>query len=220
MNRFHTINGWTRNDIFLLYSFALLSFSLFGLFFQQLSRFSDLVVQGSLDRMMLRPRAVFMQVVLEGINPAYLSHFLFGLTIFTYSVIVGEFDFGPSDVLLLAIATISGAVIQLSVALIASAISFFTLESSAVFFLLIYAPRELIWYPVSIYPSVIQSVIVFVVPFAFVNYFPIRTVLDVQDGFDAPMGLGWGAPLVAAIIAVLAAISWRYGISRYSSSGS
>ena len=220
MGRFKAINGWTQNEVILLYAFALLSFSIFGLFFQQLSHFSNMVIQGNLDRILLRPRSVFLQVVLEGINPIYLSHFLFGATMFAYAAIAGNFRFGPDDFFLLAIAVVSGAVIQLSVAIVASTISFFTKESNSIFYLLIYAPRELIWYPIGIYPWLIKYFIIFVVPFAFINYFPIRTVLGVQDGFPALEMLGWMSPLVAAATAGIAALAWRYGLSRYSSSGS
>jgi ABC-2 type transport system permease protein len=62
--------------------------------------------------------------------------------------------------------------------------------------------------------------VTFVVPLAFVNYYPVLYVL----GKPAPLGLpGWTgllAPLVAAAMAGLGALAWRSGIRRYRSTGS
>lgn len=220
LDRFHSIDGWTRIQVIFLYAFALLSFSLFGLFFQQLSNFSNLVLQGQLDRMLLRPRMLFLQVVLDGINPVYFSHFLFSLSLFAYVTTSGEISLSGADFIVLGLAVLAGILIQISVALIASTISFFTLESGSIFYLLIYAPRELIWYPIGIYPAIVQGFVTFVVPFAFINFFPVRTVLDVRDSVLLSDAMGWASIPVALLALLLAGLAWRYGVSRYASSGS
>jgi ABC-2 type transport system permease protein len=218
MSRFKSMNGWSLQDVLLLYAFALLSFSIFGLFFQQLANFSSLVLSGRLDALLLRPRTVIGQVVLGGLNPIYLSHFCFAVSVWSFVVWSYGYTFTLAQSAFLASAVLCGAIIQFSLGLLAASISVLTLDSTSAINLFIYSPRELIWYPISIYPSEIQFIITFIIPVAFISYFPLGYVLGLNSTIDPYLPLGIYP--VTAGIALAAAAAWRFVLSQYSSTGS
>ena len=78
---------------------------------------------------------------------------------------------------------------------------------------------EFIRYPISIYPKAIQLLLT-VVPFAFINFFPAHLFLDrAGDGTFAP-ALRYGGPPVAVATLILSVLLWNAGIKRYQSTGS
>jgi ABC-2 type transport system permease protein len=74
-------------------------------------------------------------------------------------------------------------------------------------------------YPLSIYPRLVQLLVVFILPFAFVNYLPALILLGKTGRVFAPF---WGAlsPLVGAIFFALCFRFWMLGLDRYKSAGS
>ncbi len=58
------------------------------------------------------------------------------------------------------------------------------------------------------------------VPLAFVNWYPVLYVLGESDPFGLPDWVRLASPVVALVMAVLAAWAWRAGLRRYRSTGS
>jgi ABC-2 type transport system permease protein len=60
----------------------------------------------------------------------------------------------------------------------------------------------------------------FVVPVAFVNWYPALFILGRRDPFGLPAALQLSSPVAALVLCVLAAVAWRAGVRRYRSTGS
>ncbi len=75
-------------------------------------------------------------------------------------------------------------------------------------------------YPLTIYPVQVVKALTFVVPVAFVNWYPALYVLDRPDPFGLPTWLRFGSPVAALVVCTLAAVAWRGGVRRYRSTGS
>ena len=73
-------------------------------------------------------------------------------------------------------------------------------------------------YPLSIFPRPVQFIFVTVLPFAFVNFYPVQLLLGKRDGIFADVAV-WLAPAVAALLVGATALVWRKVISRYESAG-
>jgi len=60
----------------------------------------------------------------------------------------------------------------------------------------------------------------FVVPLAFVSYFPSLYLLGRPDGLGLPPFFAFLSPAVAVIFLVVARGIWRFGVNHYQSTGS
>jgi ABC-2 type transport system permease protein len=75
-------------------------------------------------------------------------------------------------------------------------------------------------YPLNIYAGWLRRLLAFVVPLAFVNYFPALYILRQPDPLDAPAFLRFASPVVAAVSVLVAREVWMFGVRHYRSTGS
>lgn len=78
--------------------------------------------------------------------------------------------------------------------------------------------RKFAGYPISIFNKVIQFFMVYVMPFAFVNYFPAAYLLGKGD-VNYPYWYMFITPAVGVAMYLLAYLFWRVSIRFYKSSG-
>jgi len=75
-------------------------------------------------------------------------------------------------------------------------------------------------YPLSIYNRVVKVILAFVIPFAFMNYFPATFFLDkTEDALHFSPEIGLFAPVVGLICFGVAYAFWRVGLNRYEGVG-
>lgn len=79
--------------------------------------------------------------------------------------------------------------------------------------------RKFAGYPISIFNKLIQSVMIYVVPFAFVNYFPAQYLLRKDDMANYPQIYIYIAPLVGVVVYLAAYVFWRISVRHYKSTG-
>lgn len=94
------------------------------------------------------------------------------ITIFILSANNVGVEWNAATILYYVISIASGVLIQGAVFLFFSAISIYFIETQSLKEIMYWNLRKFAGYPISIYNKFIQSLLIFVVPFAFVNYFP------------------------------------------------
>jgi ABC-2 type transport system permease protein len=77
----------------------------------------------------------------------------------------------------------------------------------------------MIAYPVSIYGTGVRFLLTFVVPVAFINYYPAGLFLN-RPEYTEVRSLVVIAPVVGLGLFALAVALWRRGLAAYSSAGS
>ena len=79
--------------------------------------------------------------------------------------------------------------------------------------------RKFAGYPISIFPKVIQFLMTYIVPFAFVNYFPASYLLgkDISNKYNN--AYLWAVPFIGMVLYALVYLFWRYSLRHYKSSG-
>ena len=76
-------------------------------------------------------------------------------------------------------------------------------------------------YPISIYQRGVRVVLAFMLPFAFMNYFPATFLLHkTEDGLHLNPAVGLLTPVVGVVCLALAYTFWRFGLNRYQGTGS
>lgn len=102
-----------------------------------------------------------------------------------------------------------------------SGISFWTVDSLEVMNMATYGGQFLTQYPMTIYGDFLRSFFTFVIPMAFINYYPTLWLLGKPDPFGAPIGLlAVLAPFVCLAMFAVGVALWRHGVHRYTSTGS
>lgn len=102
----------------------------------------------------------------------------------------------------------------MSIKLLRASLSFWTMNSMQVM-VTIYNISDFAKYPITIFPAMIQTLITYIVPFAFVSFFPAFVLLNQADGVSI---------LIQSFIALsitlsLALFVWNKGLKGFQSSG-
>jgi ABC-2 type transport system permease protein len=98
-------------------------------------------------------------------------------------------------------------------------LAFWTVESLEVANTLTYGGVEAGQYPLDIYTRWFRGFLTFIVPLGCVSYFPVAAVLGHANRTGVP---GWLLPLTPIVGFLFLAVSlwvWRFGVRRYTSTG-
>lgn len=218
--RFVRIRGWEMNEMFFLYSFLFLSYSLFIFFFTGIRDFDNMVYSGELDRFLIRPVGLMFQVIASRVDYcATVGHGAVGILLFlkTYNTVGIQWDL--KNVSYYIAALVGGAIIQAALFMISSCLSFWTIRTINLRNLIFFNSRRFAGYPISFYPGIIQKMLIFVIPFAFVSYFPAQYFLRKPDISMFWNGYMYLTPVVGIAMFAVVYSFWRFGLKHYSSAG-
>ncbi len=216
---FGGLQGWTLAELALLYGMVELSWAPVEGTLRGFENFGVYLVRGDLDRWLLRPRGVVLQVGAHEIDirkVGRLAQALLVLGIATFLL-----GLGPASLAWIALGVAGGALFFAGIVMLGAASMFFTLGQTAELQnVLTYGGSATLAYPVSIYARWFQRVIIFGIPLAFVNYFPALAALDRTAADGWPAFVPWLSPLVCGLVFVAGRAAFARGLSRYESTGS
>jgi ABC-2 type transport system permease protein len=210
--------GWTPEQLFFVMGFSLTVVGLFHTFCGNLySLSSTYIIQGNLDRVLLRPFPSFLQICFDRLAIEDLTGVALGITVMvTAANRLPDAHFGPGQILLLLLLMASAFAIVVAVFMGFAATGFW-FEDRVGMVPPVYNLMEFGRWPTAIYHPVLRFMITWIVPFAFVAFHPASL-------FVGGPGVSPLQPLLTPLVAVLALIVsttlWRTGIRRYGSAGS
>ncbi len=220
-NRFGDLAGWSVGEVAFLYGIASVSFGLAELFGTGFDVFPDMIRRGEFDRVLLRPRSAFVQVLSADFQLRRLGRIAQGLVAFGLAFAWAPPEWTLGKLAYLPVVILCGMVLYIAFFVLGAVICFWTVESIEVLNIITYGGTEFASYPLPIYHLLMQRFFTFVVPLAFVSYFPSLYLLDRPEAADWPLWLLIVSPLVAAVfLAFVARIFWGIGVRHYRSTGS
>lgn len=218
--KFQSLNGWNVYEMLFLCSLLFLTYGILIIFFTGLRDFGNTVRKGEFDRYLLRPRGLLFQIIFVNADWfAAVGHGGLGISLFLITADKVGVVWNVGTILYYLFAVLGGVLIQGAIFLLLAALNFYLLETDSLKELLYYDMKKFAAYPISIYSKVIQICMIYVVPFAFVNYFPAQFFLRKQDGAVYPFACLYLTPVVGCGMYLLAYLFWRYSIRYYKSSG-
>jgi len=219
--KFTNINGWNINEMFFLFSFIFVTYSILILLFTGLRDFEYLIYTGEFDRFLLRPRGLLFQVIVWDADYfAAIGHGTLGIILFITTANSVGITWNVTNILFCISAIVGGVLIQGAIFLVLAALSIYFIKTGSAKDLFYYNARNLAQYPISIYPGLIQKFLIFIIPFAFVNYFPAQYFLQKPDMSNYWSGYMYLTFAVGFGLFFIAYIFWKHSIKRYSSTGS
>jgi len=218
---FHTIEdlgGFGLREIGLLYGATGLGIGVADLLIGSVERLGAHVRTGTLDAMMTRPVPLIVQVCADDFQLRRLSRILQALAVFAWAGWYVEWS--PARVLVALEMVVSGSVIFFCLFVLFSIIQFWTSDASEFANAFTYGGNTITQYPLTVFPTEVVKSLTFVLPIAFVNWYPCLYLLGRDDPFGLPGWLQFSSPLAAAALVAVTALAWRAGVRHYTSTGS
>ena len=214
LDRFGAIGGYTMPQLSLCYAVILSGTSLAECFARGFDAFTRILSEAQFDRIMLRPRSLFFQVICQDMKPTMLARVLQAAVMLAWGISAGAVAWTPLKALVLALMILCGAGIFFGLFLVNACICFFTLEHVETLNIFLDGPREYGKYPFGIYGKPVLLVLTFLVPLALVQHWPLQYLFD--------RGPAWYGllPIVSLLFLIPCALLWRLGVRHYRSTGS
>ena len=218
--KFDHLNGWNMQEMLFLYSLLFLSYGILIIFFTGLRDFGQYIHTGKLDRFLLRPRGLLFQIITSNSDWfAAIGHGTLGIVLFVISANQVGINWNVGTVLYYLMAVVGGVLIQGAIFLLLASLQFYLIKTESLKQVFYWNVRRFAGYPISIYHKAIQYLMIYLVPFAFVNYFPAQYLLRKEDMQAFPVAYIYVAPVVGIVLYFLSYLFWRVSVRFYKSTG-
>jgi ABC-2 type transport system permease protein len=208
------IAGWREGELYLILGFIFASEGLCNLLIDGVWSLPALTFSGEFDVMLARPVSPLFQVLSYDISLQGIGVLAMGIVSAGLGLVLLDWV-TPFSILLCAIFVITGAILRLSINLIGASHVFWIKGGGMVnATFLVYSIGEYAKYPVTIYPGIMQFVLMVLIPSGFVGFVPTLIIRGDQPVFWA------SALIVMTVLYFMASRAIFYlGIKRYESMG-
>lgn len=221
LKKFHLINGWSFYEVMFLYNLNLISYGLCGIFFfTPIRRLEEMVREGTFDSLLIKPIDSFWHLIFRYFNHAFIGHVI--LAIIVFIICLGKLNIVWTfyKISWLVLFIFSATLIQAGLMITSSTICFWIFTTNTVIDSTIYGIRGFINYPIIVYDKIVQIILTFIVPYAFVNFYPSMFFFSKSKNYVFSVILHYCTPIVGVLIFSLSLILWKIGVNRYQSTGS
>jgi ABC-2 type transport system permease protein len=208
------LTGWSPWEVILCYGLVVLGEGVGSLFFEGTWHLATMINFGFLDRFLVRPYPVLLQVTGAVVGLNGLGNILLGVGLLAAGLAHVDISWSPARVGWALILVASAILVKLALNLTTNTVSFWLVSPSSAVASAVHAVGDLARYPLSIYGTGLKAVLT-VFPLGFVGYFPAASLLQKDD-----VGvLGALTPVVSIIWTLLSLAMFRAGLRRYESAG-
>jgi ABC-2 type transport system permease protein len=208
------LGGWYPAEVIFIYGYFLLPWSIFNTFFNLWSFNDRYIIKGELDRVLTRPVHSLLQVIMESMTPESLIGVVTGLLVMGYGASQLDLTWTWYDPLLLILFTLGGVLVYGGIYISLTSISLYT-DSKTDIQPIVFNISNYGRYPVNIYSRFVQFVLTWILPFAFVGFYPASYLLDRGEW----RLFAYLTPVVGLVFIMIAVILWNRGIRHYRGAG-
>jgi ABC-2 type transport system permease protein len=220
MRQFPSMNGWDFREMFFLYALWMAGHELHNTLFFTVVSVPDYVREGRFDRFLVRPLDTLFQVltVPQQIVPDGL---LLAVATLAAATVAANVRIDWVFVVFVPLVVAGGALIDLGISLAVATCSFWFIRVDTLRWVVMSLEQDFTRYPISIYTRGVRIVLAFVLPFAFMNYFPATYFLQKADvGLHLNPAVGLLTPAIGLAWLGAAYAFWLVGLRHYQGTGS
>ncbi len=214
-NKFNNIKGFTLYEVLLCFAIIHIGFAFNETFFRGIDKFEDYIIDGSLDRFLVRPRGILFQVLCMKVDFIKVLKIIQGIIILIISLMNLNIVWNINKVIVLVLCIISSILIFFGLFVLTSSYCFITVQGLEVKNLFTDGGKHMAQYPIGIYRKGMVFIFTYIIPYAFINYYPILYFLDKTNNI-----LYMFSPLLVLLFLVPCLLSFKFGLKHYSSTGS
>ncbi len=220
MRQFPSMNGWDFRQMFFLYALWMAGHELHNTLFFTIVSVPDYIREGRFDRFLVRPLDTLFQVltVPQQIMP---DGIVLGLATLGFATVAAGVRVDWIFITFVPLIVIGGALIDLGISLAVATIAFWFIRVDTLRWVVMSLEQDFTRYPISIYTRGVRIVLTYVLPFAFMNYFPATYFLQKGDtGLSLNPQVGLLTPAIGLAWVFVAYAFWRVGLRHYQGTGS
>lgn len=210
---FETINGWNYYEMLFLYGFSLISLTPMQCLFDNNWNLRYAVFEGDFIKYCFRPINIFFYFISEVFDVKGLGQLFMGGVTLAYAWYHLQLPFSVGTAVLLILALVTASLFMISIMNLAAATCFWIVHSGFVM-VTMFKFTEYAKYPATIYKGFFQFLFTFIIPIAFVSYYP--SLLFLRPGLSVMTCI---APVFGIFFFWLSYKVWMLGASRYSGTG-
>jgi ABC-2 type transport system permease protein len=219
-SHFQVMDGWTLPEIALLYGISGIGIAIADLLVGHIDMIHLDIRSGQFDVVLLRPMGTLLQVMASDLALRRIGRVAQAMAVLVYALVVADIDWNVTRVLLLPVGIVCGAVIFGATFVLGGCLTFWMVGSSEVTNAFTYGGNTMTSYPLNIFGPWLRRMFAFVVPLAFVTYFPGLYLLDKPDPLGFPTAFQLLSPVAALAFAAVTGLAWRTAVRHYRSTGS
>lgn len=215
MRQIPNLNGWSFDEVLLIYGLITLSKSINHMFADNLWTIGRAYIRtGGFDRFLVRPIDPLFHLLADRFCHDGIGNFLVGSVLVAKSSAALGIAWTPANLLYLVVAVLSGGLIFIALNLLTCVSAFWIMDSVPVT-RVVFDNHLFAQYPLTIYPRAIGIWLTWLIPYGFASFYPASHLLGRDIGL-----LAWLGPVVALILIVAAYRFWLFGLQHYSGTGS
>ena len=214
-HNFPSINGWDYDHMLFLYGFSLIALTPVQCFFDNNWNLRFMIQSGDFIKYCFRPINVFFYFISEVFDVKGLGQLFFGLGTLIYAWHHIGIPVTFPVILKLIVYMITASLFMIALMNFAAATGFWLVGSGAVM-VVMFRFKDFAKYPASIFQGFFKFLFTFVIPIAFIAYYPSLAILTPAD---MPL-LTILAPFFGVLFFYLSYKFWMLGVRKYDFTGS
>ena len=215
MSQIPSLNGWSFDQVLLIYGLVTLSKSINHMFADNLWTIGRQYIRtGGFDRFLVRPIDPLFHLLADRFCHDGIGNFIVGAVLVAKSTYSLGIVWTPLNLIYLVVSVLSGGMIFIALNLITCVSSFWIMDSVPIT-RLVFDNHLFAQYPLTIYPKAISIWLTWLIPYGFTSFYPANYLLGKDIGALAFLG-----PVIAAILMFLAYRFWLFGLRHYTGTGS
>lgn len=220
LSKFQNMDGWNKYELIMLFNMNQFAISFSGmLFWGAMNQLQEEIRMGTFDLTMIKPVGTFSYVIFKKFDVSFLANL--GLSTAIYAAIWNKVGIAWTflNVTYFVLFQAGAIFIYSALYVLAGSMSFWVIKMGNIF-ATITEMRQFVYYPLSIYDKKLQGLLTYVIPIAFVNYYPLLYLLN-KGGFPfMRAGFSVFCIVLSSFIYYLSYCFWNYSSRRYVGTGS
>lgn len=214
-DKFSNIKGFTLYEVLLTFGIIQFGFSFCETFFRGVDTFDNLILDGTFDRLLLRPQNILLQVFVNEVSFVKASRLIQSIIILIIAVINIDVIWSIDKIITLICMLIASVLVFLSIFILAAAYCFLTVKGLEVRNVFTDGGKHMAQYPIGIFKKGFVFFFTYIIPYGFVNYYPLLYILGKTENKLLII-----SPLITVLYLIPCIIIFYKGVKRYSSTGS
>jgi len=213
--KFSNLQGYNVYEILLTFGIIHFGFSMNETFARGIDQFDNLIVDGSFDRLLLRPRNILIQVIGYQIDYTKLARVIQSIIVIIVALIKLDIEWSLLKVITFILMLLSSIAIFFGIFLLAASYCFLTVQGLEVRNVFTDGGKHVAQYPIGIFNKYFVKIFTYIIPYACVNYYPLMYFIGKSDNV-----LYVFLPLVVLLYLIPCFLIFNKGSKNYLSTGS
>lgn len=213
--RVNAVGEFSYQQVLMCFAVIMTTFSIGEMVGGGLAVFPRMMGNGEFDRALVRPKGILMQVIVPNMDFTRIGLLVQAFLVLAYAVPRSGIIWSWDKILTLISMIVSGSIVFFALFLLRASFTFFTVQSLDFLNIFTYGARKFGEYPFVVYGKGVLKFLTFVIPLALFQYYPLLYLLDKEGS-----GLYMVLPLIASLFLIPCYAFFRFGLSKYKSTGS